>query len=234
MKPPVPTNLDLMRMHVHALYCHDEHSRITSINDWQGAAAPRFYLGRTDAGVLWRFGTTLPVDVCEKLEALCNDEPLTPFDRPRHESSYVRILSTLSTVKQVWHGPAYWFSRGIPEADGPILINQNNAQLLSGGLRAWLPDVPHQQPLAAIVEDGRAVSVCASVRITPTAHEAGVETLESHRRKGYAVSVVSAWAMAVEMLSALPMYSTSTENTASQCVAARLGLSTYGVDFHIV
>jgi predicted GNAT family acetyltransferase len=60
-----------------------------------------------------------------------------------------------------------------------------------------------------------------------------VETLEGQRRKGYAVSVVSAWAKAVEEMGARPLYSTSIENIASQNVAARLGLARYGVDFHI-
>ena len=61
----------------------------------------------------------------------------------------------------------------------------------------------------------------------------GSQTLASHRRKGYAVSVISAWASTVEKLGALPLYSTSIDNMLSQKVAARVGLSRYGVDFHI-
>jgi predicted GNAT family acetyltransferase len=104
---------------------------------------------------------------------------------------------------------------------------------LQNGLPEWIPDVPYQQPFVAVIVDGQAVAVCASVRITDAAHEAGVETLAAHRRKGYAVAVVSAWASAVEKMGALPLYSTSVENVASQSVAARLGLSQYGADFHI-
>ena len=85
----------------------------------------------------------------------------------------------------------------------------------------------------AVIVDGQAAAVCASVRITDAAHEAGVETLEGYRRKGYAVAVVSTWASAVEKMGVLPLYSTAVENVASQKVAARLGLSQYGADFHI-
>ncbi|HIL95384.1 MAG: hypothetical protein ABGY96_26040 [bacterium] len=61
-----------------------------------------------------------------------------------------------------------------------------------------------------------------------------METHVSHRRKGYALSAVSAWAIAVEATGALPLYSTSSENRVSQAVAARLGLVQYGSDFHII
>ena len=85
----------------------------------------------------------------------------------------------------------------------------------------------------AIVEDNRAVSICASVRISDTVHCAGVETLVAYRRRGHAVNAVAAWAMAVRSRGATPFYSTSWENHASQRIAARLRLSLVGVDFHV-
>jgi len=60
------------------------------------------------------------------------------------------------------------------------------------------------------------VSVCCSVRITPTAHEAGVETHREFRGHGYAAHVVSAWASTVRDIGPIPLYSTSWQNTASQ------------------
>jgi len=71
------------------------------------------------------------------------------------------------------------------------------------------------------------------VRITPEAHEAGVESLPEFRGRGYATDVVAAWALLVKSLGALPLYSTSWENTASQAVATKLQLVQYGGDFHI-
>jgi RimJ/RimL family protein N-acetyltransferase len=233
MRDSKPSTYDLMQMHVQALYVHDERSRIMSTNDWQGGTGPRFFLGRTARGNVWRFRNDLPKKLCDELKSRCETETFTTSDRPRHEAEYVRILSAQAPIERIWFGPAYWFANGVKPAQEPIRINEQNAHLLQDGFQDWLPDVPYQQPFVAMIVDGQAVAVCASVRITAVAHEAGVETLASHRQKGYAVSVVSAWAGAVEKMGALPLYSTSFENSASQKVAARLGLSLYGVDFHV-
>jgi hypothetical protein len=77
------------------------------------------------------------------------------------------------------------------------------------------------------------VAVCRSVRITPAAHEAGVETLSAFRGRGYAQDVVAGWARVVQSLGALPFYGTSWENTASQAVAKKWHLVPYGADFHV-
>lgn len=115
----------------------------------------------------------------------------------------------------------------------PVAINEANADLLRGGFEEWLPDVPHRQPFMAMIEDGHAVSLCASVRITDDAHEAGVETLPMYRQRGHAVNVVAGWARAVRKRKAIPFYSTSWDNMASQNVALSLGLSLFGTDFHV-
>lgn len=115
----------------------------------------------------------------------------------------------------------------------PIAINDGNAHLLRGKLEEWRPDVQQSQPLLAVIVDGRAVSLCASVRIGAAVHCAGVETLSEYRRRGYAASAVAGWARAVRALGATPFYSTSWDNVASQAVAARLGASLAGVDFHV-
>ena len=146
---------------------------------------------------------------------------------------YMRILSAHAPIERVWNGPDYWFADEIASTDGPIAITDENAYLLRDELEAWLPDVSSRRPFVAMIEGGRAVSVCASVRVSDAAHEAGVETVPSHRRRGYAVKVVLAWARAVKEVGAIPLYSTSWENLASQSVAAALGLSMYGVNFDV-
>jgi len=69
--------------------------------------------------------------------------------------------------------------------------------------------------------------------ITPAAHEAGVETLADFRGRGYAKDVVAGWARLVQFMGAIPLYRTSWENTASQAVAKKLSLLSYGADFQI-
>jgi len=112
-------------------------------------------------------------------------------------------------------------------------MTEENAALLQPLLAPWLPDVTLSAPLFAIVVAGRAVAVCGSVRRTPPAHEAGVETVLEFRRRGFALEVVSTWAMAVRAMGVTPLYSTSWTNTASQAVARKLGLICFGTDLHL-
>ncbi|HKW12755.1 MAG TPA: GNAT family N-acetyltransferase, partial [Gemmatimonadaceae bacterium] len=97
----------------------------------------------------------------------------------------------------------------------------------------WVPDVELAQPMFALVVDRQAVSVCASVRLTAHAHEAGVDTARAYRRRGYAACVAAAWARAVRDLGRTPLYSTSWQNEASRAVARQLGLIQFGCDLHI-
>ena len=61
----------------------------------------------------------------------------------------------------------------------------------------------------------------------------GVETLPDFRGKGCAREVTAEWARRVRAAGAIPMYSTSWENKASQAVARKLHLNCYGADFHL-
>ena len=51
---------DLALKRVEALFRYDGHGRLTSINEWNGGAAPRFFLMRTIDGVICRFRADLP------------------------------------------------------------------------------------------------------------------------------------------------------------------------------
>jgi RimJ/RimL family protein N-acetyltransferase len=230
-----PEALELMRMHVEALFVHDARSRIECTNEWTPRVASRFFLGRTRAGNLWRFSADLPDGLAAELEKVCRDEPVSPElpHLPANHDAYLRLLGSQRPIERVWSGPAYWSPTRSTEGASATEITAENASLLRGGLDAWLPDVPHLRPFYVAVEEGRAVSVCASVRITPAAHEAGVETLPAFRRRGHALCAVAAWAEAVRRLGVVPLYSTSWENRASQAVAARLGLAMLGVDFSV-
>jgi predicted GNAT family acetyltransferase len=106
--------------------------------------------------------------------------------------------------------------------------------MLQNGFEKLVEELPAWQPFVALVEKNRVVSVCRSVRITPEAHEAGVETLPDFRGNGYAKDVVTEWARIVRAAGAIPLYSTAWENNASQAVARKLRLKCYGTDFNIV
>ncbi len=230
------TDLELMAIHVQASFIHDAHSRRLFVNEpGGGGVAPRLFLGRTRAGNLWRCRADLPEILIEELEALCVDEPVGKefHSKPRHFEAYVRLLETHAPVQKLWVGPAYQFTEYFEPSRHLLAITETNAEMLRGGFEELVAELPDWQPFLAIVEESRAVSVCRSVRITPDAHEAGVETLHDFRGKGYAKEVVAGWARLVQSMGAMPLYSTSWENTASQAVAKKLHLAPYGADFHV-
>lgn len=231
------TDQELMVIHVQALFTHNAHGRILCVNEPAGTdPAPRLFLGRTPEGNLWRFRADLPESLIEQLEVLCRDEPVGKefHSNPRHFEDYMRILKAHAPASTPWRGPAYRFAEYGEPSRHPLAITQTNAEMLQGGFEALVAELPDWQPFFAIVEESRAVCVCRSVRITSEAHEAGVETLPDFRGQGYAKDVVAGWARFVESLGALPLYSTSWENSASQAVAKKLHLVPYGTDFHVI
>ncbi len=226
---------ELLSQHIEALFVHDTEHRLVHTNDITRRPAPRFYLGRTRHCVTWRFRDDLDDDLMNRLQTLCRNEPIVDDLRltPLHDGTY---RSLLEPVHSIWSGPALYFPRAPrPQAHDPqaVAITPNNIDLLRGTFDDWIGDVPSSQPFLAIIEDRRAVAVCASVRVKRSAHEAGVETLASHRGRGLAPRVVDAWSRAVEELGARPLYSTSWSNLASQRVAEKLELAQYASDYHI-
>lgn len=224
-----------MLKRIEALYRFDHRGRMVCINQWNGGAAPRFHLMRTAESVICRFRADLPDDLIGRLEELCAQEPRNeaPGKLPAQHSQYLRLLSSHAPVDRVWAGPVYMSTHDNPPKTSPMAIGGHNAHLLHAGFEDWLPDVPHRQPFMAMIEDDRAVSICASVRISDAVHCAGVETFAAYRQRGHALNAVAGWAIAVRSLGATPFYSTSWENNASQRIAARLQLSLVGEDFHI-
>ena len=200
-----------------------------------GGDPPRFFLGRTAVGNRWRFRHDLPDQLVGQLEALCEEEPVAGDLRepPRQAARFSAVLARCAPIEETSTGPAYRFPATLPPPNGAtVRLTAANSDLLRGGdLEPWLEDIGQSEPLVALVQEGRAVSICGSVRITPEAHEAGVETSVGARGRGFAVAVVAAWASAVRELGAEPLYSTSWENTASQAVARKLGLIPYASDY---
>jgi len=234
----VSTDPELLERHVRALFVHDaRRGRIVHVNEPSGVrrAAPRFYLGRSRVSRVVRIGPGVPDATADALAALAATE--VPDDDvrapPRHAARYERLLASQAPVTARWSGPAFRFADLDRECHDVVAISAGSADALRGGFDAWLPDVRDWQPFVAYLIDGRAVAICASVRITEDAHEAGVETLPAFRGRSYAVDVVGAWARRVRALGATPLYSTSWQNAASLRVAAKLRLVVYATDYHL-
>jgi RimJ/RimL family protein N-acetyltransferase len=239
MRKLMLADLKLMNTHVSTLFTHDAESRLLFVNEPDSAVAPasRLFLGRTRAGNVWRFRADVPKVLIEELDALCADEPPLNMEfnePPRHLETYVRLLENQALVQEMCGGLAYQFTEYEMPSKRIVTVTEKNAEtILQNGFEKLTEELPAWQPFVALVEDNRAVSICRSVRITSAAHEAGVETLPDFRGKGYAGDVTAEWARLVRAAGAMPLYSTSWENHASQAVARKLRLKCYGVTFNI-
>ena len=98
----------------------------------------------------------------------------------------------------------------------------------------WTKDeIPYRTPIAAVIEDRHAVSVCFCARRTDVTAEAGVETAHEYRGRGLAPRATAAWALAIRASGRVPLYSTSWTNHASLAVARKLGLVPYASTWSI-
>ena len=232
------TDIELMKIHVEVLFTQDKSGCIQYINEPDGDAgpAPRFFCGYTHEGSICRFRYDLPDNVVTRLKEVVASEPMPMnFQKiPRCHRQFQDILQSHAPIKRVWIGPAYRFPEHITPPTNVVRLSHENARLLQEDFTEMRSELNVWQPYLAIIEDSQAVSICRSVRLSSHAHEAGVDTLVDYRRRGYAASVVAAWALAVRALNRIPLYSTSWDNAASQGVARRLGLVQYGVDYHVM
>ena len=230
-------DLELMELRVAALFTHDGAGRIVTNNEPEPdpGPAPRFFLGRTREGIVWRVHHDVPAATAADLERLLINEP--PLADPRQSPAAIdalcEVLAAHGPVSEVEQGPAWRFPETLSAAEGAVLLGPRDSESLREHFPYTAEHLGVRQPCAAVLVDGIAVSICYSARISPRVAEAGVDTVERFRGRGYAVSVTAAWAKAVRSGGRIPLYSTSWDNLASQAVARKLGLVLYGVDLSI-
>ena len=231
------SNIELMKIQVEVLFTQDKNGCLQRINEPAGdvTPAPRFFFGYTNEGSICRFRQDLPDNIVTQLKEVAAIEPMpmNSLKIPSVHGQFKEILQSHAPIERVWVGPAYRFPEQIVPSPNVVRLSRTDAGLLKGNFAEMVPELNSSQPYLAVIEDSQAVSICRSVRLSSRAHEAGVDTLTGYRRRGYATSVVAAWALAVRALNRIPLYSTSWDNVASQGVARQLGLVQYGVDYHV-
>jgi len=235
----VGSEYDLMKIHASTLFGSDADGRLRYVREpGDPHAPPRFFMGRTPQGNVWHFRHDLPDELIRDLERLCRSEPVAvDFLRPPRITTQIRAaLQTHAPIIREERGPAYRIPAGVSALKDVVMITKDNGHLLYDGF-PWLllriQDDIDVGPLVAVVVQGTAVSTCFCARLSPSAAEAGVSTLEGMRGKGYATAAVAAWTAATEERGLLPLYSTSWENPASLRVAHKLGMARYGEDWSI-
>jgi hypothetical protein len=238
----ISSDLQLIELQAAALFFSDADGRLRYIREpgypeAELDPAPRFFMGRTRAGNVWRFRHDLPDELVRELETLCRAEPAAKNleDAPSQAEAIRALLHEHAPISDEWRGPAYWIPDGVDAPGEVVLISEANAQLLADTF-PWTLREPGGfkiGPLAAAIADNRGLSICFCSRITAQAAEAGVETVEAARKQGHASAAVAAWAAAVRQHGLVALYSTSWDNLASQGVARKLGMLRYGDDWSI-
>ena len=231
-----------MRLQIAALFVQNANGHLRFVNEpgypeAELDPAPRFFMGRTPEGHLWRFRRDLPEPLMSDLERLCRAEPATQNLEAEPESAAAirAALGEHAQVAEEWRGPAYWVPEDVRAPGHAVLISEENAHLLEAHFPWKLAPRPGFElgPLAAAVAGDSAVSICFCARLTGAAAEAGAETAPGFRGRGHAGAAVALWAAAVRETGRLPLYSTSWQNAASLAVARKLGLRRYGEDWWI-
>lgn len=222
---------DLMRLHVEALFTQDPSGSLLQVNEPGGAPAPRFFLGITSNGSVRCYRHDVDDDIRRSLDMESRRDFALAV--PVRSERYEHILSRAAPVRRTWTGPAFNFPETLTDCPDAVPIDSSNSVLLRDFFGGWIEDVDTCRPMFAVIVDGRAVALCASVRRTTAAHEAGVETAAPYRGAGFGGRAVSAWASSVRAMARVPLYSTSWNNDASRAVARKLGLIQFGNDLHI-
>jgi RimJ/RimL family protein N-acetyltransferase len=232
------SDLQLLQIQVEALFTHDARGRLRYVNEPGGDRAPRFFFGRSREGNIWRCRDDLADVTGRTLDELASEEPVRDDLRaePRHLDAFLAALRADRESASIASGPAYRFPDALPLPANVTRLTRSDLYLLQ--LMAWdlekaAREFEGREPYLAVVEHGVAVSLCHSARLTDQAAEAGVETVEAYRGRGYASAVVAEWAHTLRATGRIPLYSTSWNNLASQGVARKLRLVQYGTDLSL-
>lgn len=231
----IASDIELMKLHAATLFIIDRSGRLRGVREpGYPREPPRFFMGRTPEGNVWYFRHDLRPELVDQLNGLCREEPIaSDFSSPPRSADKIRaaIEAQGPTIEE--RGPSYLVPDHVRPRNETVEITRANGHLLEAEftwMRRRISNDDDIGPVTAAVENGDAVSICYCARLAPLAAEAGVQTPEHLRGRGYAPAAVAAWAVACRGRGVLPLYSTSWENTASRRIASKLGLLQYGED----
>jgi hypothetical protein len=229
----VTSALDVAKLHLRTLYRFDDRGRMVAETVEEGREAPRFVFVRTREGDLWRVRHDVTEDVAERLASIVADEPaLSEVDRaPSFEGAYTEAFAP---VARTGGGPFYAFPADLGPDARVVEMTSADVDLIPAELGG--PDGiadGADLPCFAVVEEGRAVSVCRTARLVDGAAQAGVGTLEAYRRRGHGARAVRVWGRAIRKTRREPIYSTSYSNAASRALARSAGLTLMGADYNV-
>lgn len=185
---------------------------------------------RTRGNVVCRFRADLPDDLVDHLQHLGTRERTPPGMLPALYSQYLDALTAHARVDRA--GPVYMCSQGLAPRGSIVPITEENAELLRSGFEHWLADIPRRQPFMALVKPSGGFDLCQRSHFSSCSSRRGGNTSwlspeRLRRKRGSGLGDGCAGTRRRSLLQHV------LENHASQRVAARLGLSLVGVDFHV-
>ena len=210
-------------LHLRTSFLLDGDGRISRARSPEPNPGPLFSLIRGTSSCAWAVRVDVPRHIADELDGLAREEPPASDlrDAPVHAEGYMSLLEG-----RVYAGPAFIFPKVIARPSGTVFID--DLQSLEHHFTGWKAgEVPGASPIAAVVEEGQAVSVCFCARRSDIAAEAGLETAAAFRGRGLGPRVTAAWALAIRASGRIPLYSTSWSNDTSLAVARKLGLVPY-------
>lgn len=223
---------------------HDR--RIDRENDPDNSPGPRFWFAGCADGNVFGMRADSPDDLAAELESLAATEP--PLIHPAKPKHLDRYLSLLDDGRPAAHnfGLIYELPQAHPyPSEAPLISSESKeGQDL---MQSWAADgVPESlfelgfhvvtdfwRPWCAAVIDGEIASIAFAARLADAGAELGLVTVKAFRGQGLAAAATAGWSRLATLRSRILFYSTDQANTASQRVAARLGLRLRGASLRI-
>jgi len=212
------------------LYVINANGRIVSTRETNARSGPLLSLIRSNKQCAWAVHASVPDNIASEIEALVRQEPpVQDFQgEPLYAQTYISLLKG-----SVEGGPVFIFPDVLSQSSGVVTIK--DIKPLEKNLRGWAAnEIESCSPILAVVEEGNVVSACFCARRSEVAAEAGLDTAENWRGRGFAAQVTAAWAQAIRAERLLPVYSTDWDNHASRAVARKLGLIEVASNWKVV
>ena len=193
--------------------------------DPSNESAPDFYICYRRGTFIYRFRRGLPRPLERELISMLRR---LPHPRSKHDERFegmvLRLAAEAGTRGRMQFGPIFYVPACRRSTLAAVRLDAGGCYRLRGRFRYLDGKLGLVQPCMARLVGNYPVSICRTVRKTSAAFEGGVETMPSHRRKGYGLDVVASWASGVWREGRVPCYSTTWSNQASLSIARRLNM----------
>ncbi len=177
-------------LRLQTLFVLTEDGRILSTREPNPSHGPAFALVRGPAGCACAVHADVPDEIADQLVALSRDEPPSFEGDPRHAKRYMALAG-----ENLYAGPAFLFP-DLATTHGDIATVTELSQL-EKHFQGWTSEeLPERGPILAVLQAGHAVSICFSARRSSVAAEAGLDTAEAFRGRGFGPHVTAGWATA--------------------------------------